>query len=141
VRVLALLVPPLEQPRSPLLPAGVFTTTLKLPAAGIIDDVMSAVTWELLTTVVARVAPLKTITEEETKWLPVAVSTKLGGSCENAMVAGEIELRLGLGRALPQRGFSVLHPGKSKSTTIIELTRTIRQEDDITRKGTDDSLF
>jgi hypothetical protein len=114
------------------LPAGVFTTTLKLPAAGIIEDVISAVSSELLTTVVARVAPLKTITEEETKWPPVAVSTKLGGSCEKAMVAGEIELRLGLGRALPQRGFKVLHPGRSESATSHELRRTIRQEEDIT---------
>ena len=133
VRVWAPLVPPLEQPRSPLLPEGVLTTTLKLPAAGIIDDVMSAVSWELLTTVVARVAPLKTTTEAETKWLPVAVRTKLGGSCEKAMVPGEIELRLGLGRALPQRGFSVLHPGSSERTTKHELSRAIRQEEGITQ--------
>jgi len=45
------------------------------------------------------------------------------------MVAGEIELRIGTGRALPQRGFSVLQPGRSKSTTIHELRTTIRQEE------------
>jgi hypothetical protein len=121
VRIWALLVPPLEQPRSPVLPAGVCTTTLKLPAPGIMEDVMLAVSWELLITLVARVAPLKTITEEETKLLPVAVMTKLGGSCEKTMVAGEIELRLGMGRALPQSGFSALHPSRSKTMTSHEL--------------------
>jgi len=110
-------------------PDGVCTTTLKLPAAGIMEDVMFAVSTELLTTVVARVVPLKTITEEETKWLPVAVRTKLGGSCEKTIVAGEIEARLGAGRALPQRGFSALHPGRSKRMTSHALRRTIRQEE------------
>ena len=67
LRTCPLLVPPLEQPRSPVLPAGVLTTTLKLPTAGIMENVMVALSWELLATVVARVAPLKTTTEEETK--------------------------------------------------------------------------
>ena len=57
--------------------------------------------------------------------------TKLGGKCEKTMVVGEIELRIGKGRALPQRGFSVLHPGSSKSTTSHELRRMIRWEEDI----------
>lgn len=77
--------PPLEQPRSPVLPAGVFTMTLKLPEAGIMEDVMVTLSWELFVTVVARVAPLKTPTEEETKWLPVTMMTKLDGSCEKTM--------------------------------------------------------
>ena len=92
------------------------------------EDVMLTLSSELLMTVVARAASLKTTPEEETKWLPVAVMTKLGGSCEKTMVAGEIDLRLGMGRALPQRGFSALHPGRSKSTTSQELRKTIRQE-------------
>jgi hypothetical protein len=71
---------------------------------------------------------LKTTTEEETKWLPVAIMTKLGGSCEKTMVCGDIELRIGSGRALPHRGFSVLHPGRSKSTTSHGQHRTIREE-------------
>jgi len=79
---------------------------------------MLAVSSELLTTVVATVAPLKTTSEEETNWLPVAVRTKLGGSCEKTMVVGEIESRLGVGRALPQSGFSALQPGKSKSKSM-----------------------
>jgi hypothetical protein len=89
------------------------------------EDVMLTVSWELLTTVVARAVPLKTTTEEATKWLPAAVMRKLGGSCEKRMVAGEIELRTGAGRALPQRGFKALHPGKSKSTASHELSETM----------------
>ena len=95
------------------------------------EDVIVTLSWELLATLVARVAPLKTTTEEETKWLPLAIITKLGGKCEKTMVVGEIELRIGNGRALPQRGFSVLHPGSSKSTTSHELRRMIRWEEDI----------
>jgi hypothetical protein len=129
VRTWLLLVPPLEQPSSPVLPAGVCTTTLKLPAAGIIEDVTLTVSSELLITVVARVAPLKTTTEDATKWLPVAVMTKLGGSFEKTNVDGEIELRLGVGRALPHKGFSALQPGRSNSTTNHELRRTIRHEE------------
>ena len=83
----------------------------------------------VLITVVARGAPLKTTPEEETKWLPVAVMTKLGGNSEKTIVVGEIELRIGTGRALPQRGFSALHPGRSKRATSHELRRTIRQEE------------
>jgi hypothetical protein len=95
VRTCPLLVPPLEQPRSPVVPAGVFTVTLKFPGAEIIDDITVAVSWEWLVTTVARVAPLKTTTEEETNWLPVAVRTKLEGSLEKAIVVGEIEVRTG----------------------------------------------
>ncbi len=123
-----LLVPPLEQPRLPLLPEGVCTTTLKGPGPAIMEDVMLTVSWELLTTVVTRVAPSKTTTEEETKRLPVAVRTKLGGNFAKTIVAGEIESRIGTGRALPQRGFSVLHPVRSKSTSSHDVRSTLRKE-------------
>ncbi len=93
------------------------------------DDVMVAVSSEVLITIVARGEPLKTTPEEETKWLPVAVMTKLGGNSEKTKVVGEIELRIGAGRALPQRGFSALHPERSKSTTSHELRRMIRKEE------------
>ena len=86
---------------------------------------MLTVSSELLVTVVGRVVPLKSATEEETKWLPAAVMTKLGGSCENTILSGEIELRVGLGRALPQSGFRALHPGRSESATSNELRKTI----------------
>jgi hypothetical protein len=92
------------------------------------EDVILAVTWELLITTVARLAPLKTTTEEETKWLPVAVMTKLGGNCAKTMVAGEIEPRTGTGRALLQRGFSALHPGRKRSTMSQELRKAARKE-------------
>ena len=141
VRIWALLVPPLEQPRSPLLPAGVCTTTLKVPEAGINEDVMLTVISDLLITALARVAPLKTTTEEETKSLPVAVRTKLGGSFEKIMAAGEIELRVGLGRALPQSGFSALHPGSSRSATSVETTRAIRQYGGINSVSRTDNFF
>lgn len=131
VRTRALLVPPLEQPTSPVLPAGVFTATLKFPTAGIIAEVIVPASWELLVTAVAMVTPLKTIKEEETNWLPFAVTTKLGGNCEKLVVAGEIESRTGAGRALPQRGFSALHPGSSKTTSNNELRLPIRQKDGI----------
>ncbi|HEY6767053.1 MAG TPA: hypothetical protein VI386_20020 [Candidatus Sulfotelmatobacter sp.] len=110
-----------------LLPVGVCTTTVKFPGVGIIEDVIVAVSWTLLITAVVRVAPLKTTAEEETKWLPVAVMVSVGGSCEKATAVGEIELRMGTGRALPQRGFSALHPSRSNSTTSKELTWAIRQ--------------
>jgi len=55
--------------------------------------------------------------------------TKLGGSCEKIMVFGEIESRIGTGRALPQRGFSALHPGSSKSTSSQALRQAIRPKE------------
>jgi hypothetical protein len=129
VKTRVLLVPPLEQPTSVVLPPGVCTATLKAPAAGIMAEVMVAVIWELLFTAVATTTPLKTITEEATNWLPVPVRTKLGGNCEKIMVVGEIELRTGAGRALPQSGFSALHPGRSKSAIRSELRRPIGKRD------------
>ena len=94
------------------------------------EEVIVTVAWELLFTEVARVVPLKTTSDEATKWVPVAVSTKLGGSCEKTIVAGEIELSDGAGRELPQRGFSALHPDKSESTNTKKLRRpTLQQQD------------
>lgn len=59
--------------------------------------------------------PLNTITDEETKWLPVRFREKLDGNCENAMVVGDTESRTGAGRALPQSGFRELQPGRSSN--------------------------
>ena len=78
---------------------------------------MVAVIWVLLATVVGSVVPLNTITDEETKWLPVRFSEKLDGNCENVMVAGDTESRTGTGRALPHRGFRELQPGRSSNKT------------------------
>jgi hypothetical protein len=129
VKVSVALLPPLEQPTSPVLPAGVCTRTVKAPAAGIIEDVMVTVSSALLFTEVVREAPLKTTTDVETNLPPVAVRTKLGGKCEKTIVAGEIELRMGTGRALPQSGFSALQPGMNKSKAISELGRAIRRKE------------
>ena len=63
------------------------------------------------------VVPLKTITDEETKWLPVTCRERLDGSCENAMVVGDTDLRTGAGRALPQSGFRELQPDSSSNRT------------------------
>jgi hypothetical protein len=49
---------------------------------GIIEELMVTVSCELFFTAVARVAPLRTTTEEETNWLPVTVSTKLGATAK-----------------------------------------------------------
>ena len=78
---------------------------------------MVAVIWELLTTVVGSFVPLNTITDEETKWLPVSFREKLDDNCENAMVVGDTESRTGAGRALPQSGFRELQPDRSSNRT------------------------
>ena len=69
----------------------------------------------MLFTVVGTVVPLNTTTDEETNWLPVRIRETVAGSCENAIVVGDTELSTGTGRALPQSGFRLLHPGKSTS--------------------------
>lgn len=61
------------------------------------------------------VVPLKTITDEETKWLPVRFREKLDGNCENAIVVGDTESRTGAGRVLPHSGFRELQPGRSSN--------------------------
>ena len=110
-----MVVPPLEQPTSLVLPAGVCTVTLKFPGPEIMEEVTVPVSFELLVTVVATGTPLKSITEEETNWLPVAVTVKLDDNCEKASVVGEIELSIGTGRALPHSGFRALHADRSTS--------------------------
>lgn len=91
------------------------------------EELILTVVWELMSTEVARVAPLKTTRDEATNLVPVAVGTKLGGSCEKTMVAGEIELSDGAGRELPQRGFSALHPGNVESTNTKKLRPALWQ--------------
>jgi hypothetical protein len=125
VRTRTLLVPPLEHPTSDVLPAGVCTEMLKVPGAVIMDALMVTSSCELLVTAVVTTMPLKSKTEEETNWLPVALSTKPGDTCEKAIVLGEIELRLGAGRALPQSGFRALHPVKTTRTTSSAIARPI----------------
>lgn len=126
-----MLVPPLEQPRSPVLPAGVRISMLKPPGAGIAEDGMVTVISVLLTTVAAKIAPLKITSEEETKWLPFAVMMKGDGSCARSTEVGEIESREGAGRALLHKGFSELQPGRTRSTISTELRQPIRKDERI----------
>jgi hypothetical protein len=109
---------------------------LKPPGAGIMDDVIVTVSWEPLFTAVGRTTPFRTTTEEETKSLPVAERAKLGGNCEKTIIVGEIELRIGAGRALPQSGFSALHPVRSRSATKSEMSQPLRDEDTMNRRYT-----
>jgi len=111
---------------SPVVPAGVRTSKLKVPAAGIAVDGSVTVSSVLLTTTAGKVSPLKTTSEEERKCVPTAVTTNGDGSCAKATEVGVIEVRLGTARALPQKGFRALHPAKTRSTTNNELRRPIR---------------
>jgi hypothetical protein len=90
---------------------------------------MVTVSTELLFTDVVRVEPLKTTTDDETNLLPFAVSVKLAGNWEKVRVEGEIELRTGTGRELPQRGFNALQPGRSNRATISQPTRQPRSNE------------
>jgi hypothetical protein len=67
VKRTAWLVPPLEHPRSPEVPLGVFTVTLAVPGAEIRLVGIVACNCEALVIVVLSVVPLMTTTEEETK--------------------------------------------------------------------------
>ena len=109
--------PPLLQPKSAEFPLGVSTLTFTDSGSEMTPVVSVTFSCVLLTTVVASVAPLNTITDEETKWLPVRFREKLDGNCENAMVIGDTESRTGAGRALPQSGFRELQLGSSSSKT------------------------
>jgi hypothetical protein len=64
VRVRALLVPPLSQPRLPEFPLGVLIVTLAVPEAVMSAVVSVACNWDLLRTWVLRVVPLTTTTED-----------------------------------------------------------------------------
>ncbi len=73
VRTSALLVPPLEQARVPVVPPGVLTVTLAVPGPEIWTVVIVACNSVLLTNVVASPVPLMTTTEAVTNWLPFTV--------------------------------------------------------------------
>jgi hypothetical protein len=66
VRTRGLLVPPLEQPRSPEFPLGVLTVTFAVPGAGITAVVIVACNCWLLVARVLTDLPLTTTTEAET---------------------------------------------------------------------------
>jgi hypothetical protein len=66
VNTRALLVPPLEHPKSPEPPLGVSIVTLAVPGAAITVVVIVACNCVLLTTKVLSFVPLMTTTEDET---------------------------------------------------------------------------
>jgi hypothetical protein len=66
VRTIALLLPPLVQPKSPEFPPGVLTVTLAVPGAEITSVVIVACNWVLLMTNVVSFVPLMTTREDET---------------------------------------------------------------------------
>ena len=113
VKVRVLLVPPLVQPRLLEFPPGVLTATAAVPTSVISELVSVTCSCLLLTIVVGRVAPLKTTTEAETKLLPFKDKTTPLSTSASVTEVGEMELRLGEGRALPHRGLSELQPGSA----------------------------
>src|ERR1700758_4750797 len=119
VRVSALLVPPLVQPRLPEFPLGVLTVTLALPGPEI--KVVESVTcndW-LFTTVVVSVAPLMITTEDATNSLPVTVSTNPCWTWANVIVLADSEPITGAGRALLHNGLRALHPGRNRKASTM----------------------
>jgi len=63
-------VPPLVQPKSPVLPLGVLTATSAVPEAEITAEVTVACNCVLLVTTVLSLVPLMTTTEDETNSAP-----------------------------------------------------------------------
>ena len=75
LRTSTALLPPLSQPRLPVVPSGVCAETLALPAALISPLVTVTCIFVLLRTWVGIVVPLITATVDATNLLPVSVST------------------------------------------------------------------
>src|SRR5262245_57686882 len=75
VRVRALLVPPLVQPTSPTFPLGVITLMLNCPGPEITPVVSVICSCWLEFTVGPRGFPLITISDAETKLLPLTLSS------------------------------------------------------------------
>src|SRR5262249_27410213 len=59
-----------------VMPPGLVTVTLKLPALAMSEARMDAVSWFALTNVVARAFPLKLTVEPPTKFVPFTVNVK-----------------------------------------------------------------
>src|ERR1700756_1544732 len=119
VRVSALLVPPLVQPRSPEFPLGVLTVTLALPGPEIKSvEIVTCNDWAF-TTVVFNVVPLMITTVDDTNSLPVTVSRKPCCTWANVIVLADSEPITGAGRELVHRGLRALQPGRSRNASTI----------------------
>src|ERR1019366_4979971 len=129
VNTSTLLLPPLAQPRSPEFPPGVCTTTFTAPGPEIKPVVIVTFNCLLLTTVVLRVFPLMTTTEDETNWLPFTMSTAPCCTWAKSIVLGESEPISGLGLELPQIGFEVPQPArKNRASRAAGKNRTDLRE-------------
>src|SRR5581483_3887344 len=122
-----LLVPPLEQPTSPLLPLGVITFTFTEPGPEITAVLRVTCSFCELRAVAASAFPFTTISDAGTKLLPVTVSVTPCCTSAKLTELGEIEPIMGAGRTLPQKGLrALLQPAKVKSTKAITDTRETR---------------
>src|SRR5215471_4473842 len=108
VSVNALLVPPLEQPKSSVFPLGVITWTLTGPVPGITSVESFIVNSCLLTTVGLSGVELISTSVDETKLPPFTVSVAPLCTWARVMVLGEREAISGTGLALPQNGLRAL---------------------------------
>src|ERR1700722_3412115 len=72
-------------------------------------------------TVVLSVVPLMITTEDETKFLPLTVSTNPCCTWANVIVLADSDPMTGAGRELPHNGLSELQPGRiTKASTIAQ---------------------
>jgi len=115
--VSALLVPPLEQPKSPEFPLGVLTVTLAVPGAEITAVVIVTCNCVLLATRVLSAVPLMSTTEDETNWPPYTVRTKPACTSASVIEGAERDPMLGAGRALPHKGLSALQAWKTSKAS------------------------
>jgi hypothetical protein len=122
VKTSALLVPPLLQPTSPVIPLGVLTVTLAVPGAEITAVVIVACNCVLLVTRVVRLVPLTTTTEDETNLAPYTWRTKPCCTSASVIVLAERDPMIGAGRALPHNGLTALQPWKTSEASMSTLT-------------------
>ena len=118
VSVRAWLVPPLVQPRSPVVPLGVWMVTPSVPGAVMIAVVSVTCNWVLLMICVLRGVPLIRTTEDDPRSLPVTVRGNPCCTCAKVTLVTEREVMDGTGRALPQRGFRALQPCSERTLSM-----------------------
>jgi hypothetical protein len=79
---------------------------------------------------VASGVPLISTSDAVTKLLPFTVRETLSCTCAKVIVLGESDPISGTGRALPQRGFSVLfQPGRNNTRETTARQTTDARED------------
>src|SRR5581483_1178035 len=120
-----LLVPPLEQPTSPLLPLGVVTFTFTGPGPEMTAVLSVTCNRCALIAVAANGLPFTTISDAGTKLLPLTVNNTPCCTSAKVTVLGEMEPIAGAGRTFPQNGFrALLQPTEVMSASVISARRT-----------------